>query len=77
MLMVSLRRVSISLLFLSLSGSAELKDFHPIILVSGIYKIISKVLANRLRLVMNNIISTTQIAFVKGKQILDLVFIAN
>jgi hypothetical protein len=54
----------------------ELKDFRPISLVSGIYKIISKVLANRLRLVMNNIIST-QNTFVKGKQILDSVLIAS
>jgi hypothetical protein len=58
-------------------GAVELKDFRPISLVSGIYKIISKVLANRLRLVMNNIISTPQNAFVKGRQILDLVLIAS
>ena len=52
------------------SGAAKL-DFHPISLINGIYKIIYKVLANRLRLVMNNIIFTPQNAFVKGKQILD------
>jgi hypothetical protein len=49
------------------SEAAELKDFRPISLVSGIYKIISKVLANWLRLVMNSIISTPHNAFVKGK----------
>lgn len=27
----------------------DLKDFHPISLVSGVYKIIAKVLANRLK----------------------------
>jgi hypothetical protein len=37
-------------------GASELKYYRPISLVSGIYKIISKVLANRLRLVMNSII---------------------
>jgi hypothetical protein len=59
------------------SGAAELKDFCPISLVNGIYKIISKVLANRLRLVMSRIISSSQNAFVKGRQILGFVLIAN
>jgi hypothetical protein len=49
------------------SEASYLKDFRPISLVSGIYKIISKVLANRLRLVMDRIISNPQNAFVKDK----------
>jgi hypothetical protein len=59
------------------SGAAKLKDFRPISLVSGIYKIISKVLTNRLRLVMSKIISSPQNAFVKVRQILDSVLIAS
>ena len=35
----------------------EIKDFRPISLVGGIYKIISKVLANRLRRVAHGLIS--------------------
>jgi hypothetical protein len=38
-------------------GAVKVKDFRPIILVSGIYKIIVMFLANRLKIVLENIIS--------------------
>lgn len=41
------------------------------------YKIISKVLAERIRKVIPCIISSTQSAFVGARQILDLVLVAN
>jgi hypothetical protein len=58
-------------------GADELKDFRPISLVGGMYKIIAKLLANRLKVVLGKIISPSQSAFVKGRQILDSVLIAN
>jgi len=58
-------------------GAIALKDFRPISLVGGIYKIIAKVLANRLKTVFEKVISKSQSAFIKGKQILDPILIPN
>ena len=41
------------------------------------YKVFAKVLANRLRSVIGNVVYDSQSAFVKGKQILDGILIAN
>ena len=58
-------------------GVEELKDFRPISLTGSIYKLIVKVLANRLKKVMNKLVNSAQNAFVEGIQILDASLIAN
>jgi uncharacterized protein (DUF1697 family) len=64
-------------LILKKVGAIEVKKFLPINLVSGIYNIISKGLANRLKTVLENIISKSQNVFIRSRQILDSVLIAN
>ncbi|RVW90073.1 LINE-1 reverse transcriptase-like [Vitis vinifera] len=58
-------------------GVDDLGDFRPISLLGGLYKLMAKVLANRLKRVLNKVVAPTQNAFVMGRQILDASLIAN
>ncbi|GJS84331.1 RNA-directed DNA polymerase, eukaryota, reverse transcriptase zinc-binding domain protein [Tanacetum coccineum] len=53
------------------------KYFRPISLIGSMYKIITKVLANRLSLVISELVSDVQSAFVSNRHILDGPFILN
>ena len=57
-------------------GAEDLGDFQPISLLGGLYKLVAKVLANRLK-VLGKVVSMDQNAFVRGRQILDASLIAN
>ncbi|RVW95073.1 putative ribonuclease H protein [Vitis vinifera] len=52
-------------------GVEELGDYRPISLLGGLYKLLAKVLANRIKKVIGKVISPDQNAFIKGRQILD------
>ena len=64
---------SLNASFLSLipkkNNALNIKDFRSISLVGSVYKLLSKVLDNRLRQVMDNLISESQNSFVGGRQI--------
>ena len=59
------------------TGAGDLRDFRLISLVGGLYKLLAKVLANKLKKVVGKVVSSAQNAFVEGRQILDAALIAN
>ncbi|GJZ47587.1 RNA-directed DNA polymerase, eukaryota [Tanacetum coccineum] len=52
-------------------------DFRPISLIGCVYKVITKILANRLAMVISDLVSDTKSTFFANRQILDGPFILN
>nr|GEY77765.1 RNA-directed DNA polymerase, eukaryota [Tanacetum cinerariifolium]GEY78006.1 RNA-directed DNA polymerase, eukaryota [Tanacetum cinerariifolium] len=64
-------------LILKIPDAKMVKDFRPISLIESLYKIIAKILANRLVVVPGDAVNEAQLAFVVDRQILDGPFILN
>ncbi|KAI3509571.1 hypothetical protein L1887_24947 [Cichorium endivia] len=56
---------------------SSLSDYRPISLIGCVYKIISKILAIRLKKVIGKVISDVQSAYVEGRNILDGPLVIN
>ncbi|GLU06447.1 hypothetical protein SLE2022_234820 [Rubroshorea leprosula] len=55
----------------------KIEEYRPISLIGCMYKILSKVLANRLSRVLEGIIGEQQSVFIRGRQLVDGVVVAN
>lgn len=58
-------------------NASEVSDFRPISVINSSFKIIDKAMANRPSSCIGNLISETQTAYIKGRQITDGILILN
>ncbi|KAH1091878.1 hypothetical protein J1N35_019135 [Gossypium stocksii] len=68
---------TIIILIPNIKDPCDFTNFRPISLCKYIYKIIAKVLANRLKVILADCISQNQSTFVSGRMIHDNIIIAH
>ena len=59
------------------NAAKELRDFRPISLIRSVYKLLSKVSTESLKKVVDKLVDAQQMAFIKNRQIMDAILIAN
>ena len=64
-------------LFWKVNKPTSFGDFKPIALCNLCYKIIAKLIANRIRPILSRSLSGEQLGFLKGRQILDAIGTAH
>ena len=60
-----------------MTNPQSLDEYRPISLIGCMYKIVAKLLANRLKKIMPILIDERQSAFIEGRHLLQSVLIAN